>query len=157
MSVEFSDTEWRVYDVDAESLAAAAQAISQMDEAAETEWFPRYEYTTSGSRLASAAVTVRTSVAMPQWTGFASAPKAEKDEWRRFCAALHAHERGHIDLVVEHLSNIDERLVGKSVSAARRVWEQALAALESASQAYDRRTDHGRNQGTIIEVGIAVL
>jgi predicted secreted Zn-dependent protease len=157
MSVEFSDTERGFYDVDADSLAAAAEAISQMAEAAETEWFPRYEYQTMGHALSSAAVSVRTRITLPRWTGYRSAAKAEQDEWRRFCAALEAHEEGHIELVVRHFSDLDERLVGQSVAAAQRVWERALAALESASQAYDRETDHGRKRGTIIDVSAGVL
>jgi predicted secreted Zn-dependent protease len=157
MSVDFRDTEWRVVDVDATSLSAAAEAISQMNEAAETEWFPSYEYKTTAGRLADVAVTVRIRVTMPQWTGYALAPKEEKDEWDRFCAALHEHERGHIDLVVQHLSGVDERLVGTSEVTAKREWERALAALNSASQSFDRETNHGRNQGTIININVDVL
>ena len=154
MSVEFSDTEWRVYDVEADSLAAAAQVILQMDEPAEAEWFPSYEYTTSLGRLTSAAVTVRMRVTMPHWTGYHSAPLEEQDEWTRFCAALRDHEQSHLELVRRHLTDVDRQLVGNSVTAAERSWEQALARLKSASQAYDGETDHGRRQGTIINFGI---
>ncbi len=154
MSVHFDDTEWRAYDVKAERLAAAADALSRRAEAANTEWLARYTCTTAHGRILSVAVSVKTVVAMPRWSGFASAPVAEQEEWRRFSAALRAHEHGHLDLVVEHLSQVDERLIGRSRAAAQAEWEQALAVLEAASQAYDRATDHGRNEGTRIDIGV---
>lgn len=100
-----------------------------MAEAAETEWFPH---------LLSSATR------HPSFSG-------------RFCAALEAHEEGHVELVVQQLSGLDERLVGQSVGAAQRVWKQALAAVEAASETYDRETDHGRKRGTIIDVSVGAL
>jgi predicted secreted Zn-dependent protease len=155
MSVEFSDTEWIAYDVDADGLAAAADAIATMDEAAQAEWFPAYSFTTAGGRLVSADVTVRTRVTMPRWTTLSAAHPVEQIEWKRFCGALRAHEQGHIDLVVRHLSTVDRELVGKTTAAAQRSWEQALAQLESASRAYDHATDHGRKHGTIINASVS--
>jgi Bacterial protein of unknown function (DUF922) len=101
--------------------------------------------------LSSATVTVGIRMTMPQWIEYGSACQAEKDEWNRFVAALQAHEQGHVDLAVEHLSNIDDRLVGKSVHGAGIAWQRSLDALRSASDAYDRQTDHGRTRGTIID------
>jgi predicted secreted Zn-dependent protease len=154
MSVEIPDAEWRAYDVDAASLAGAAAAIARMREAAKTEWFAGYEYTASRGRLVSAAVTVRTVVTMPRWTGEAPARAAEKQEWRRFLSALRAHEQGHLALVAQHLADADMRLVGTSIAAVRTRWKQLLAALKAASDAYDRTTDHGRRQGAWIDVGV---
>ncbi|MGB8645246.1 MAG: DUF922 domain-containing protein [Anaerolineae bacterium] len=154
MSVEFLDTEQVSYDVQADTLMAAAETFSQMDEAAKTEWFPRYDYQTTGNELSNATITVGTRITMPHWSGYSSASQAEKDEWDRFFAALQAHEQGHLDLVMQHLDHVDEPLVGKSVDGAAQVWQSALAALLSASRAYDGQTDHGRNQGTIIDVSV---
>lgn len=155
MSVEFRDTEWAVYDVEADGLAAAAEAIATADEAAQAEWFPQYAFTTSGGRLASVSVDVRTRVTMPRWTKLAAADPVEQVEWTRFCSALRAHEQGHVDLVVRHLAAVDRELVGKTAAAARRSWEQALAKLQSASRAYDRATEHGRKHGTVIHASVS--
>ena len=155
MSVEFGDTTWISKPVAGTTLAAAAAAISQMIEAAKTEWFPRYSYETTGDVISSAAVTVKTQVTMPSWSGYGMASQAEKDEWDRFCTALRTHEQGHIQLVVDQLSGVDEQLVGKSVDGAAQAWEDALSGLRSASDAYDDTTDHGRNQGTIVDVGVS--
>jgi predicted secreted Zn-dependent protease len=153
MSVDIPDTAWRTYDLDATSLPAAAAAIADLREAARTEWFPRYAYTTSRGRLVSAAVVVRTVVTMPRWTGEASATPAERNEWRRFLSALRAHEQGHLELVHRHLGAIDTQLIGASAKGARERWSQSLAALAAASDAYDRATDHGRLRGTRLHFG----
>ena len=77
MSVDIRATEWRTYEVIGASLAGAAAAIAHMREAAKADWFAGYEYTTSHGRLVNVAVTVRTVVTMPRWTGEASASGAE--------------------------------------------------------------------------------
>jgi len=159
MSVEFGETEWIAKSVSGNTLTAVAKTISHMPagEAAAAEWLPRYDYQTVGEVLTDVLVTVETRITMPRWSSYETAPEAEQSEWDRFCSALRAHEQGHIDLVVEHLHDIDERLVGKSASAAQQVWAKALDSLESANSAYDQETDHGRNEGAVIDVTVAGL
>jgi predicted secreted Zn-dependent protease len=152
VAVEFSDTEWRTKSVGGATLAAVAQAISQMDEAAKTEWFPAYTADTVDGNLTNVHVTVRTKVTMPQWSAYDNATQAEKDEWDRFFVALRAHEQGHLDLVTSQLSDIDLRLAGQSTSDASATWTKALGELTSASNDYDASNDHGRSQGTVISV-----
>lgn len=154
VSVEFSNTERISCDMHGDNLAAVAEAISQQDEAGKTEWVPRYDYETTGDNLSSVKVTVGTRITTPLWREYGSAPQAEKDEWDRFLAALETHEQGHVGLVVKYLSNIDSQMVGQSVDGAKREWERALAALQSASNAYDVQSDHGRNQGTTIDISL---
>jgi predicted secreted Zn-dependent protease len=151
MSIQFSDTEWMTKSVDGSTLAAVSQAISQIDEAAKTQWFPAYTANMHDDTLTNVAVTVRTKVTMPQWSGYANASQPEKDEWDRFYAALRAHEQGHLDLVTSQLSGVDERLTGRSTSDASAAWSKALAKLNSASNDYDASNDHGRSQGTVID------
>lgn len=153
MSTEISDAEQASYDLQGTTLADVANEIALKDEAAETEWFPQYSSTITGQQLASAEVTVRMRITMPRWPGYESAPAADRSEWDRFFAALQMHEQGHVDLVFQYLSNIDDRLVGQSPTAASEAWDNILAALKSASDSYDRETNHGRTQGTIIAAG----
>lgn len=155
MSVEFSETEWKYEPVQASTLAGVADAISQMEEAAKTEWFPAYKYDTTDEAVSGAVVTVKTKVTMPLWSGYTNVSQGQKDEWDRFMVALRTHEQGHLDLVSEGLSNVDGSLVGLSVNDAKKAWADALDALRSASDAYDAATDHGRNEGTIIDAGVS--
>jgi predicted secreted Zn-dependent protease len=153
MSVDFGDPE-RVYsDVHGTTLAAVASVIAQQDEAGKAEWFPTY--TLSSDDPPSAAVKVKTRITMPRWREYGSASQPEKDEWDRFFAALLAHEQGHIDLVTQRLSGIDDQMGGQSADAAKQVWANALSDLQSASDSYDVDSDHGRNQGTIIDLSTA--
>ena len=152
MSTRFPATEWITYDVDAESLAEAAAEVSRLDEAATTEWFPHFTSTTTGGRLANVDVEVPTRVTMPRWTGYGSASFADRHEWDRFCAALLAHEQRHLDLVRKHMRDAEAQLVGQTPARAAARWTQVLDALEAASRALDRTTDHGRTAGTILDV-----
>jgi predicted secreted Zn-dependent protease len=154
MSVEFTETEWAFYDLEAETLDAAADAVSQRDEAATTEWFPRYEYE-ADEVLTSASVSVITKVTLPRWIGAQNATTAERAEWARFCKALRAHEDGHLRLVTTHLADMDSRLIGRSIEGAAKAWKDALDALAAASRDYDRETDHGRKLGTILDLSAA--
>jgi Bacterial protein of unknown function (DUF922) len=147
VSVTFSDTERAYTDVHGKTLTDVAAVIAQQGEAAKAEWFPPLAYDRS------ATVTVRTKITMPRWPEYTSAPQAEKDEWDRFFAALQAHEEGHIDLVRQQLSGIDDQLAGLSSDQANSAWTAALQQLQDASDSYDTDTDHGRNQGTIINLG----
>src|SRR5690348_8843352 len=124
MGTRFPETEWVTYDVAAESLADAASAVSRLPEAATTEWFPHFRSTTVGGRLAEVDVEVPTRVTMPRWTGYADASPDERHEWDRFCAALHAHEQGHLDLVREHLQEVETQLAGQTPARAAATWTQ---------------------------------
>jgi predicted secreted Zn-dependent protease len=155
MSVGFGDPQWRSEPVDGVSLAAVAETISQMTEAGKTEWFPRFSYETTDDAVSSVTVTVDIRVTLPSWSEYGSASQAEQSEWDRFCGALRAHEQGHIDLVHEKFSDVDVRMLGKSPGDAKQAWHEAQAALQSASDAYDDVTDHGRTNGTVIDVRVA--
>jgi Bacterial protein of unknown function (DUF922) len=150
MPVQFNDTEQVCSDVHGTTLVAVATLISQMDEAGKAEWFPTYTLTADDPPTVS--VTVNTRITMPRWVEYGSASQPEKDEWDRFIAALEAHEQGHIDIVKQQLSGIDEQMAGPSPDAAKQIWQNALSDLQSASDNYDAQSDHGRNQGTIIDL-----
>ncbi|HKE36334.1 MAG TPA: DUF922 domain-containing protein [Candidatus Baltobacteraceae bacterium] len=152
MSVEFDDTEWASQSVDGSTLATVAQTIAGMTEAGKTEWFPSYVTSTTADVVSDATVTVKTKVTLPQWSSYGSASQSEQTEWDRFCGALRAHEQGHLDLVTQQLSDVDQQMIGQSSAGADSAWKSSLAALTSASDTYDTSTDHGRNQGTIINV-----
>ena len=155
MSTRFPDTEWTTYDVAGDTLAEAAAQVSDLPEAATTEWFPHFSSTTVGGRLAHVDVEVRTRVTMPHWTGYAAASSGDRQEWDRFCAALRAHEQRHLALVREHLHDVESRLIGQTPARAAARWTQVLDALDAASRAFDRATDHGRAAGTTLDVAVS--
>ena len=154
MAVQFRDTKWTTYALHAKTLEGTASVIARMSEAATCEWLPRYEYETDGERISKITVTVAVQVLMPRWVEYAVATSLERAEWDRFCRALRAHEHGHINLVVDHLHRIDERMLGLAPDVAKRLWDGALATLADASAEFDRTTDNGRQHGTVIDVTV---
>ncbi|HSS08854.1 MAG TPA: DUF922 domain-containing protein [Acidimicrobiales bacterium] len=156
LTTQFGHVERVTYNVSGATLRDVAGAIAHLPEAGSTEWFPHYDYN-SDERGAVTEVNVRVGwrVTLPSWVGYDGACQLERDEWDRFFAALDAHEQGHIDVATGHLSVLDELMLGGSAHQAGVVFEQALQQLQAASDAYDQSTDHGRNTGTIIDVGVA--
>jgi predicted secreted Zn-dependent protease len=155
MPVDFKDTEWVVEPVTGADLPSVAANIAGMDEAAKTEWWPSYSYETAGDLISSATVTLATKVTMPQWDAYDQASTPEQDEWRRFCTALRAHEQGHLDIVTAILSRLEEQLIGKTTDDGAKTWNETLRSIDLAESNYDSTTDHGRQQGTIIDVSVA--
>ena len=152
MAFQFVPTVRALRVVNGSTLADAATSIAQEDESATTEWFPRYSVETTDDIVSSATVTIETRITMPRWPGYTTASHAERREWDRFWLALEAHELGHVDLVKSQLCMVDGQLIGESIDSAQQIWSDAIDALKAASDAYDVDTDHGRTQGTVIDV-----
>ncbi len=154
MPTTIHEPERVVYDVSAPTLTEAARLIADMSEAGKAEWWPHLAYDHNGSVLTQVTVTVQTRITMPRWPEYTTAAAACREEWDRFWVALDGHERGHMRLVHEHLDGIHRRLRGLSVDDAQQTWADALSALATASDSYDTQTDHGRNEGTVINVPV---
>lgn len=153
MTMEYSDIEWVSYSVSGATLADVVAAVSAQPEAGSAEWHPDYSYEADDSgTVTDATVHIGWKITMPQWDGYDSATDSQKAEWDRFWSALETHERGHLDLVDQYLRDIDQQMIGQPVAAAQKVWSDALTSLQSGSDSYDSQNDHGRNQGTNIDV-----
>jgi predicted secreted Zn-dependent protease len=154
MTVHILDPEVHMYEVPGHTLTEAATVIASMAEAGKAEWWPQFSYESDNGLVSSATVSVPQRKTMPHWQGYAYATQPMKDEWDRFWRALDAHEQGHFDLVASHLAYVDQVLVGQPVSDVQRVFNDAVAALNAASSAYDVQTSHGVIQGTTIDLGV---
>jgi predicted secreted Zn-dependent protease len=152
MTVRISDPEIRMYEVPGNTLSEVATVIASMAEAGKAEWWPQFAYESDDGAVSSVTVTVQQRKTMPHWQGYSDASRPMRDEWDRFWQALDAHEQGHFDLVRTHLGNVDQLLVGQSVTAVQRVFSDVVAALDAASSAYDAHTSHGLTQGTSIDL-----
>ena len=142
------------YTVTAKTLKEAADQIGARTEAGETTWKPTYSVTPDeNGNVTKATVTVEITVTMPSWPGAAKLGAADKAKWDSFYAALRAHEQGHVDLAKSKLANVADSLIGKSQTDAGTAFQQALTDLQTASDDYDTRTDHGIKTGCKIDTG----
>jgi predicted secreted Zn-dependent protease len=155
VSTSIGAIEWSTYSVPGQTLADVVAAIQHLPEAGQTTWPATFDYTadTNGT-ITSATVTVRRCISLPQWDGYHSASAAAQAEWDRFAAALQTHETGHSDLVEQYLQHTDQLLVGQLATQAQSIFDNALHALQAASDAYDQQTNHGQSAGTVIDTSV---
>jgi predicted secreted Zn-dependent protease len=120
-------------------------------------------------------VTNTCAITMPRLRSESALSSAARQEWRRFLAAVEAHEQGHVDSYFPEAETIARALdglsapgTGRNENAARRAAAEALNTLiesrYSQSQlvaiananaaAYDRRNRHGATQGAVLNVTI---
>ncbi len=138
--------------VTAKTLKEAADQIMARDEAGETSWSPVYNVTLDeNGKTSGVAAEVTITVLMPNWPGAANLKGEDKKKWEDFMNALKRHEAGHVALVKQKLDGIAGRMKGKTESDAADIWQKALDDLKDASDKYDKKNDHGRKEGTIIQ------
>jgi predicted secreted Zn-dependent protease len=142
------------WSIAASSLADAAAVISGRDEAGHVGWSLDMKYTATKGPIDSVTLTASITLEMPEWTPPPSMLPKAKAEWARWYAALRAHEQGHIDLVHANLDGLAARLIGMSGAKGEATFGAAKAKLSKDNKAYDKRTDHGRNAGTVMDVSI---
>jgi predicted secreted Zn-dependent protease len=130
------------------TLAAVAQRISVIGEAAWAKWDLQLRYTTLNDRLRTVDLTLTLGLAMPVWEGRNARPGAEQREWDRFHRALGAHENGHLDLYRLEAQVAYGKLIRSTPATIEAVMQSELQRIQRCDEEYDRRTDHGRRQNT---------
>ena len=122
-------------------------------------------------------ITVQFVVTLPIWNpnDLNNADAAARNEWFRFLAALEAHENGHVNILknanykayTTRISNVAaSRSSAKSLddakqdatvainSQAAQIRKQMEMDLQTQSDAYDSKTNHGATQGAILNTSI---
>ncbi len=108
-------------------------------------------------RVANPIVVVRTQQTLPTWQRPQDAPVVTTASWQRFITNLKHHEDGHTERNIAAARSIYGQL--NAIPAApcatiqttvTAVITNELAALKTQNSAYDRDTNHGISQGTIL-------
>jgi predicted secreted Zn-dependent protease len=127
--------------------------------AAKTRWDVtwRFGHTQKGSTcsITRADVVVGIAQAMPKWRGEDKGAPALKDAWTKFAEALQRHEDGHKENGMKAAKEIESAVLAtKPGSNCEDVEAKANAAAvaivekyQALDEEFDRKTDHGRNQG----------
>lgn len=127
--------------------------------AGRTDWNLGYRYQTRfrDGQCRVSTVTTRLAVVMhmPRWQDEGRAPRALRDRWQRYVAALREHENGHRDNGVAATAEVQARVsdlppqpdCGSFDAQARTVANEIVARYVERDREYDRRTEHGLTQG----------
>ncbi|MEH1970856.1 eCIS core domain-containing protein [Nostoc sp.] len=95
-----------------------------------------------------ANVLVTETKAMPVWTELDQQCEPVKKEWARFYSALDTHENGHISIDEKAFKDLHKKVLGKTTSAADKIFNDTYTQANTDNNAYDTTTKHGLTQGT---------
>ena len=151
MAITWGGNNWEAYEVSGTLLEVFDQ-LSGMPEAGKAEWNDStytMQFDDNGV-VTNVDATVNPKITMPSWIDSSQAPQAAQEEWNRWFRALEDHENGHVQLVYDEVTGVDERMVGKSQNDAAQEWNDTFARLQQRSDQYDADTAHGENTGTVM-------
>ena len=113
---------------------------------------------TQKGKVTKATVKLDLERVLPKWT-------KEKDskcpcwvkEWKRYEAAIAAHEQEHVNIYKRFFTGIHLKMIGKTENKADDVFFAALDAAEKAQETFDKTTTHGQvpKPGTAFDAGKA--
>ena len=97
-----------------------------------------------GCRLSAASVRFSATVTLPRLVGLATLPPALQAHWRRYLAALEAHEAMHVRHAHDGRGEVLAAIRGATCATAERAGQAVLRRLIAHDIAFDRETQHGR-------------
>ena len=122
-----------------------------------------YEYQVNSSvlgdcRVDKIKVTTRPYMKVPQWKSSGSFEASMLPNWLRYIKALRIHEDGHIEIGLVAASSFAAHFTYPNAVKAkncreldvliRQIYDVAMAKANQENTDYDKRTGHGRTQGT---------
>jgi predicted secreted Zn-dependent protease len=121
-----------------------------------------YEFRRSGDscRVTRPDVEVDVTVTLPEWRDRGAVSPDLAGRWRRDLGVMEEHEAGHVRLARRAGRRVHEALDGLRPAPCAVLRDRADAAADSvlrevkrAQEAYDERTDHGRDQRGAVAPG----
>ena len=137
------------------TLRQAANAVAARPEAGATVTTPVLDIAADSKWPTHVQVTVGQAVELPEWDGKAAATQNQRNEWDRFKAAITAHEDGHVAKDQAAFANAHVKIKAKPTRpAGEKEFDTIVAQADTDNDAFDAKTDHGRNAGTNINPNI---
>jgi len=145
----------QTFDIEADDLTGAAAALQSLDEWGKTRWNVTYDYDATDGVATSVAVTARITVELPRWTTLSKQPRRVQAEWNRMLTALRRHENEHVRIARERIQQLAGEMSGKPESDLPDIHARCLQDLDTLSNAFDQRTDHGEKEGVTLDLKVA--
>lgn len=110
----------------------------------------------SGDPITRATLNVTQVMTMPRWAEYSRQCAPIQRAWDSFYAALRSHEDGHVAIDNQQFAGQHSRFIGHAPSDTQSVSTQLRTDVQSAQNAYDSTTDHGRqgNPPTILDTAV---
>lgn len=118
----------------------------------DVQWKFRHQQQGTVCSMKEVAVAVGVAQTLPRWRGEEKGAAASRARWTKFLEALQRHEDGHKEHALTAGKEI-EAAVLKPASNCEDLGAAAdaiVAKYQALDQEYDRKTDHGRNQGAAL-------
>lgn len=111
-----------------------------------------------GCRIGDLAVSLEVTIHLPRWRPRGRRPEELGRRWDAMLAGLTRHEEGHRDNALWAAHGLHRRLLALGEDqdclalerAAQRERFKAELRYRQRDEAYDRRTNHGVNQGSVL-------
>ncbi|WP_404335998.1 DUF922 domain-containing protein [Sphingomonas sp. MMS12-HWE2-04] len=101
-----------------------------------------------GCKLDQARGTFAVTVRLPQLDASGVAPAVIR-KWRRYDAALRAHEAGHARYAYSRYEDVIAAVRGATCASANAAGHAVLDQIRQHNRAYDRATAHGYRTGAM--------
>ena len=146
------------FTVSAKTLKDAVKALDARDEWGlyDATRNPRQDAKADkDGRVVSVTIVLNPVIELPQWSGYSSATKEQKDSWDKMVKALEAHERKHHDIQVKCAAELKKQITnarsldGKSLN---KLIDDQQKACQKKQDDYDSSSGHGDKEGVTLDV-----
>ncbi len=154
---------FRYYDVHGETQetifasvrAAALGTDPDAPTSALTQWSPRFSWDTTtgpgGCFTRSPRVDMEVIVTLPRLANADKASPQALAAWKAYMAVIERHEAGHARIAFAHADDFAREALGARCEQMRPIGQRIIDRITALQEDYERRTQHGRAQGDIVE------
>ena len=126
------------------------------------EWEWRAKYTTLGGQCVPERVITRavSTIILPKWENYEDASYSERREWDRAQKVLLRHEKKHERIAKMAVAEFERKANAlgpeddcDAVTASLNLlFDRYMGLANHQNKSYDKRTDHGRTEGTVLRL-----
>jgi predicted secreted Zn-dependent protease len=156
------DVELIYYDVTGQTSGEIRAAMDKarptdMNDGRRVDALTRFNYTwrwpghNGVCDLSQASVAFHASVTLPRLVNLSSLPADLQARWTRYLASVEEHEKGHLLNAWSRRDAVLTAIRAATCATATPTAQAILREVKDADIAYDRKTDHGRQQGAVFD------